>query len=148
VTDHETKPRYSPVSGLSETSDLRQRRFTQRSHTARGLSHLLVHTRSLSVIARAQRPRPLVRAGALLGRAVIWFVLLATLAGLASAVLQHLPTDLMKASGGFDWGTVGLLAGATAIVFALCQAFTSPLRNEAERRDADSGSQSQLRDNG
>jgi hypothetical protein len=98
------------------------------------------------VIARVHSPQRFCRAGTLLGRAVIWFVLLATLAGVASAVLEHLPADLMSPSGGIGWATVGLLAGCTAVVFALCQALTCTVRNETGRTGADSDAQSGLAD--
>ncbi len=99
------------------------------------------------MIERVHFPQRFCGAGTLLGRAVIWFVLLATLAGVASAALEQLPADLMSTSSGIGWATVGLLAGCTAVVFALCQALTSPVRNEAERGGADSGTQSDLGDN-
>lgn len=53
------------------------------------------------MIARVHSPQHLRRAGTLLGRAVTWFVLLATLAGVAQALLQ-LPLDLPQASGGTE----------------------------------------------
>jgi len=98
------------------------------------------------VIARVHSRQRLCRAGTLLGRAVVWFVLLATLASVASAVFQQLPVDLAQASGGTDWATVGLLAAGTAIVFAVCQALTWPVRNEAERSGY-TGETSHLGDN-
>ncbi|MES2481957.1 MAG: hypothetical protein V4609_08165 [Pseudomonadota bacterium] len=97
------------------------------------------------MIARLHSPRRFCRAGTLLGRAVIWFVLLATLASVASAVFQQLPAALAQTSNGTDWATVGLLAGGTAIVFAVCQALTWPARNETERI-GDTGEASDLGD--
>ncbi len=98
------------------------------------------------MIARMHPAPRFGRAGTLLGRAVIWFVLLATLASVAPAVFRQLPVGLLPAPGGTDWATVGLLVAGTAVVFALCQALTSPVRNEAERHSADSGAASDLGD--
>lgn len=98
------------------------------------------------MIARVHPSKRFLRAGTLLCRAVIWFVLLATLAGVGLAVFQRLPANLLPASGGTDWATLGLLAAGTVLVFLLCQALTSPARNDSERRGADGGAASDLGD--